>query len=323
MNREAKAYHPVYNNMAFPDHLDTPARTVTATCTRVSRESVVIEDPRSRGQFRRLTIRERASLQGFPITYQFFAKSFAEKAKMIGNAIPPTFTYLLAQAARGTLAEDFTDYTTAGKALKLPDRVAPVTPPDKEGRSYPMTRSFRAALPNLRFKSGMRFDLSNEVTGPSVAWRVRFFFGPSKDIREIDLDGSVTSDLMKSVAMAELLRALSPVFHNVESKLLKTTPQLLQQAWAHKLLGVGPFDITDHLGELADIVHSRISETFDSGERPALEDFIIAAAEMAAEDRRLVSASKLRKYATWILAGIIVGDWFNSLSWHRSHRIAA
>ena len=34
MNREAKRFHPVYNDMPFPDSLDRPSRTVTATCTR-------------------------------------------------------------------------------------------------------------------------------------------------------------------------------------------------------------------------------------------------------------------------------------------------
>lgn len=75
MNRDAKSHHAVYNNMAFPDRLEEPSRTVTATCTRVSRESIVIEDPKHPGQYRRLTVRERASLQGFPINYQFYALS--------------------------------------------------------------------------------------------------------------------------------------------------------------------------------------------------------------------------------------------------------
>ena len=74
MNRDAKQFHPVYNDMAFPDRLDVPARTVTATCTRVSRESIVIQPSETEG-LRRLTVRERASLQGFPLNYQFFAKS--------------------------------------------------------------------------------------------------------------------------------------------------------------------------------------------------------------------------------------------------------
>ena len=88
MNREMKAYHPVYNDMSFPDPLDRTARTITATCTRVSRESVVIASPESKGRFRRLTVRERGCIQGFPITYQFFGDSYAQKLKMIGRGCP-------------------------------------------------------------------------------------------------------------------------------------------------------------------------------------------------------------------------------------------
>jgi DNA (cytosine-5)-methyltransferase 1 len=323
MNREAKEYHPVYNNMAFPDVLNVPARTVTATCTRVSRESIVIEAPRSPGQFRRLNIRERASLQGFPITYQFFARSFAEKAKMIGNAIPPTFTHLLALAAQGLLDQSFTDYRKSGKALSLPAKIAPVTPPDQEGRTYPPSRSFRSALPHLRFKSGMRFDLSNEVTGPIPEWRVRFFFGPSKDIRELDLDGTVTDDLRQSDLVGEILQQAEPLFRTAERDILRTSPELLQRAWAHKADGLSPFAVTDRLGALAASIHDLVGEGVGHEARPALEDFIVAMAETAAEDKRLVSESKLRRYASWVLAGIIVGDWFNTLSWHQDCRRAA
>lgn len=322
MNREAKVYHPVYNNMAFPDLLDAPARTVTATCTRVSRESIVIEDPRLCGQFRRLTIRERASLQGFPITYQFFAKSFAEKAKMIGNAIPPTFTYLLALAANEQLEQGFDGYAAAGASLKLPDELPTPTPPDQEGRTYPAGRSFRAALPQLRFKSGMRFDLSNDHSSGSVAWRVRFFFGPSKDIREIDLDGTVTDSLTENEKFRDLLQRSTAMFRNAEQGLSHTTPTTLQLAWARKEEGKGPYEVVDQLGRLAGSVHEMIDEIVEDEDRQALEDFVIAVAESevaeAENDKKsIVSESKLRRYATWILAGIIVGEWFNTSVWHR------
>jgi site-specific DNA-cytosine methylase len=46
----------------------------------------------------RLTLRERACLQGFPITFQFFAASYSLKGHMIGNAIPPLFAYYVAHA---------------------------------------------------------------------------------------------------------------------------------------------------------------------------------------------------------------------------------
>src|SRR3546814_10840551 len=42
INRSNKVTHTVYNAMPFPDPLDRTVRTITATCTRVSRESIVI-----------------------------------------------------------------------------------------------------------------------------------------------------------------------------------------------------------------------------------------------------------------------------------------
>ena len=36
MNRDMKINHPIYNRMSFPEDESQPARTITATCTRVS-----------------------------------------------------------------------------------------------------------------------------------------------------------------------------------------------------------------------------------------------------------------------------------------------
>jgi DNA (cytosine-5)-methyltransferase 1 len=96
INGDSKSYHPVYNKMSFPDDLDRPSRTVTALCTRVSRESIIIQD--KEGFLRRLTVRERGCVQSFPADYQFYSNSYAGKLKMIGNAVPPLLTYYLAQS---------------------------------------------------------------------------------------------------------------------------------------------------------------------------------------------------------------------------------
>ena len=42
-NRESKTNHTIYNNMSL-DPTNNAVRTVTATCTRVSRESIIIRD---------------------------------------------------------------------------------------------------------------------------------------------------------------------------------------------------------------------------------------------------------------------------------------
>lgn len=90
INRANKANHTVYNAMPFPDPLDRSVRTITATCTRVSRESIVIADPDTPDVYRRLTVRERASLQGFPITFQFYGQTRAEFSKSGSVVAAPT-----------------------------------------------------------------------------------------------------------------------------------------------------------------------------------------------------------------------------------------
>jgi DNA (cytosine-5)-methyltransferase 1 len=323
MNREAKEFHPVYNNMAFPDPLDQPARTVTATCTRVSRESIVINDPREAGAFRRLTVRERASLQGFPITYQFYAKSFSEKAKMVGNAIPPTFSYLVASAAKGVPPDRLPGFAEVGTALRLPAVPAPVTPPDREGRTYPEARGFRAALPTLRFKSGMRFDLSNSFSDDGPDWRVRFFFGSSKDIREIDLDGSIGYGLSKAPLSEDTLAALKSLMVKAEKALNASHPAALQAVWSRRASGLGPYEVTDILGGLAEALHSGMATELSEAAIEAAADYVIVVAGGEAENGKLPGESKLRRNALRILCGIMVGEWFNTLGWHGRQRAAA
>lgn len=321
MNSEAKLFHPVYNNMAFPDRLDQPARAVTATCTRVSRESIVIADPRAEGQYRRLTIRERACLQGFPITYQFYARSFAEKAKMVGNAIPPTFTHLVALAAQGVAPEAMGGFIAAGTQLHLPTEAAQVTSPDTEGRSYPAKRGFRAALPGLRFKSGMRFDLSNDLDSEGASWRVRFFFGPSKDIREVSLDGSTWTQLRRELQSADFAHFRAQLV-KAEQELSATSPQALQARWTHRATGVSPYDVVDLLGGLAaDLV--AVLERHTATDLPAVQALVRQRAESAPGKAPTPGLKKVEQNAVQVLAGLILGDWFNGLGWHSSRQVAA
>lgn len=321
MNREAKEFHPVYNNMAFPDPVDQPSRTVTATCTRVSRESIVIEDPAAPGRYRRLTVRERASLQGFPITYQFYARSFAEKAKMVGNAIPPTFTYLLAMAAQRVPAGKFKGFEAAAGKLELPPVASLVTLPDSEGRSYPEGRSFRAAIPGLRFKSGMRFELANSSTPVGAEWKVRFFFGSSKDIREIDLDGSIEQGFREALQGGQFA-SFRASLKRAQSELAGSDPKSLQAVWTRRGEGLGPYQVVDLLGGLAAELKAVLEN--HGPDQSRLASFVVQIAGQAEGPRgKLPALSKLEKYALEIVSGFVVGDWFNTLEWHRERRAAA
>lgn len=166
LNEEKKRNHPIYNDMAFPDAPDRLARTVTATCTKVSRESIVV--PCGSGRYRLLSVRESAAIQSFPLSYQFAGASRSDRIKLAGNAIPPLFTYFVGLAVAGC-------EPPAELPAFVPARgVAPDAPPEgPERRPHRSGRAFRAAIRGLRFKSGMSFELRNGSDG----WEVVFNSG--------------------------------------------------------------------------------------------------------------------------------------------------
>ncbi|MDA4128669.1 MAG: DNA cytosine methyltransferase [Thaumarchaeota archaeon] len=103
-NKQQKVAHAYYGKMLFPDYLDRPARTVMATQFNASRETMVIETIyRGRTRYRKPTVRECASLQCYPVTYRFPAKTLTTKYKLVGNSVP---VILSAAVARAILVEE-------------------------------------------------------------------------------------------------------------------------------------------------------------------------------------------------------------------------
>ncbi|MCH9052887.1 MAG: DNA (cytosine-5-)-methyltransferase [Proteobacteria bacterium] len=309
INKEAKERHPVYNGMRFPDSMDKPVRTITATCTRVSRESVIVEDMTNPDHYRRLTVRERALLQGFPLTYQFFGNSYSEKLKMIGNAIPPVFTYYVAQAALGVSPEKVRPLPAVGYDHPIPDSSAPSTPPDQVGRSYPRNRRFRFAIPNLRFKSGTRFDLLNTFEDDRTSWNVAFYFGPSKDIRSIPLGPELFEGIKRLNWFGDFREVFAGIVHRLEDKVGKLDLGTLQARWPDKGSdGDHPFDLLDRLGDAA----QEMIDAFPDDRVGDAGDFLVTLASDCHPKDKPISEGKLRKLAAPIVCGLVIGSWFNS-----------
>ncbi|UWR25787.1 DNA (cytosine-5-)-methyltransferase [Sulfitobacter sp. S223] len=304
LNRESKIFHPVYNNMSFPDRLDVPARTVTATCTRVSRESIVVANGTG---YRRLTIRERATLQGFPITYQFFGKSSAEKTKMIGNAIPPTFSYILASCALGRTSDDFIPPREAGIDLSPPVKSALVTKVDTAGKTYPEKRRFRAAIPHLRFKSGMRFEFANDVSDGDTTWSMRFYSGNSKDIRTHHLDESLSSRIQKCSELEGIDVQETSSRKSLEKLISSVDGVGLQEIWTRRSKGESPYRWVDLLGEIASEVHDDLVAALPEEDA---ERIVIKLVGQRESNGKFANEAKLKRYAHRIISGAIVGVWF-------------
>ena len=296
MNRDMKRNHPIYNRMSFPEDLNQPARTITATCTRVSRESLIVEDNR---KLRRLSVRERASIQGFPINYEFHGSSHSNKLKMIGNAIPPKFTYFVAAAMKGIKPKD----------LILPEKVevflekslSEKTSPDTQSKKYPKTRSFKFALPDLNFKSGTRFEVNNS----EGKFKCFFFYGDSKRIKEINLEKLIFNKL--EIFITDIEDSLMKRIKSELKTLKKYNHQELQKAWSVKpSVGIHPFEIVDLLNDVGNRVHDL---TLDIEDKKLLESL-----NGIFDSRDQVGLKKVTEFYRKIFSGLIVCSYFNSIN---------
>lgn len=315
LNRAAKMLHPVYNTMPFPDPLDTTVRTITATCTRVSRESVVIQDPATH-QFRRLTLRERATAQGFPITFQFYGASFGQKLQMIGNAVPPLFSFFVGQALQSVRVDELLSARDGIARFHAPKVLPPETPHERSGSKYPPKRRFRMSIPSLHLKSGVRFDLSNWFDGPGVAWGVSFTFGTSKEIRQFPLD-QLDPELLLGCIGSETRKEVVAVRDEVLRQLGNFNADNVQRVWCHRGPSeLHPFRIVDMLDEATLAISSLLLSNQFDGERAMSHIHKIAVAFSQRNDWSFV---KLFRNTELITAGLLVSHFANArMSIHSS-----
>lgn len=295
LNRESKEYHSIYNLMSFPEKTDRPSRTITSTCTRVSRESLVIED---KGNFRRLTVRERGVLMGFPISYQYYGHTYSEKIKMIGNAIPPVVTYYLFQSMLETKPEDLVHIGMVQQYVhEIPNEPIPSTPPDKTKSNYRAVRSFRLAIPGYRFGSGVRFELSNKVRKDSCKWSMKFYYGSSKKINEVIFNEQRFNSILTLLNDQNI--DIDRNTKELQNYALKISSEALQERWIHQTEDKPhPYQVLDELGNFALEIKISIDNLEVSDE---------AFSAIVGDNLNL----KLYENKTLVLSGILAGYIFN------------
>ncbi len=250
INKDAKTYHPIYNKMSFPDKLDRPSRTITATCTRVSRESIIVK---SQTGYRRLNVRERCVIQGFPITYQFYGRTLNTKFKMIGNAVPPILTYYIFQSMLGVHPNELKSPKESAYYHEQPKFKAYPSNLNAPKRKYPKSRKFQFAVPNLRYGSGVRFELSNNHRSGDIRWSFKFFYGTSKSIKETALNDSIINLLAprlntsKNEVFSELANQISVKYRSCNSA-------TLQNLWTSSDNSNQVFDFIDEVGKAVNTI---------------------------------------------------------------------
>lgn len=84
--------------MSFPENFDKPSRTVMATMSCSSRESMIYPYKDGEEKYRLPTVREIACLMSYPLDYRFYGKSKSIKYKLVGNSVPPKMSFAIAKA---------------------------------------------------------------------------------------------------------------------------------------------------------------------------------------------------------------------------------
>ena len=307
INEAQKKYHPVYNRMNFPEDMKTTARTMTATCTRVSRESVIVSS--GKDKVRRLTIRERATLQGFPITYQFYGNSYSNRIKMIGNAIPPMLSYFIGSAMLGKSLQEVNPRKKLEYWHPIPEAPYKPVKADTSAKKYSEKRVFRFSIRPLRFGSGVGFELNNSIKSKKILWTIKYFHGSSKDIKEIPLNSELLDLCLQKVM------TLDPTF-NFDKEITTLAHQLadfdgeaLQKSWTHSSAqskSLHPFEALDILEEFVTKLIDRLSIL----DKDSVEKIIASFHGMSQLGLNSIS-KKIRENSIQILAGLILGSWFN------------
>ena len=98
--KRLKTDHGFMGKMDFPERTDRLCRTIMATESYCSRESIIFKKEGFVDKYRAPTIRELACLMGFPIDYQFIGKNSNSKHKQIGNAVCVHMSMALAKAIK-------------------------------------------------------------------------------------------------------------------------------------------------------------------------------------------------------------------------------
>lgn len=177
--KEDKGY---MGKMSFPENLNAPARTVMATMTSSSRESMILKFGKNR--YRLPTVREAASMMSFPIDYKFYGKSKGIKHTLVGNAVPPKLSYAIAKAIATDAGEPIPEQYIPikhNKDIPFVDLNGMIFPKKEEKPKHDLSK-FKYHIPYMIIKA-YRVELTNyhsNFKAKSFLWNAEIHYSQGK-----------------------------------------------------------------------------------------------------------------------------------------------
>lgn len=264
--RVLKEDHSFYGPMSFPDDPDVPSRTVLAMNRRIARETLVCESeqaPDGFSKYRKPTIREIASIQGFPITYQFTGSSLAQKWRRVGDAVPSTISFALAREILDIDGHEVNDLAPDVRqdAPEVETDLKDKDMSTKGRRKLSLSRSFRHHVPydDMReFRVDLetegepaihplsRWSNEGESTEHPVRFKVYLYKGYAKSVQKTEMPLSETLDLVEGLLEqhSDLTQKMANFFSDVDRSLSNTVPDAttLQAIRSRRLMRDDPLE---------------------------------------------------------------------------------
>lgn len=205
-SKYCKINHPYMGKMSFPENLDNPSRTVTATKLDNSREALIYDSEIKRygdGQYRTPTVRELAILMSFPITFQFIGSSENSKWRLVGNAVSPLISSAIAKATLKALKLPILDKSIIERKPNLENVVNLNTFKEKIFDNPPIRKN-GSRFRRHPFKIGnMTVALSNyclKENGQSdKKWRTTVTYGTGKNYKLQEVAYSEQAEIKKLI----------------------------------------------------------------------------------------------------------------------------
>ncbi len=178
--RDAKKHHPYMGVMSFPENNKKPSRTIMATRSASTREAILYKSEVNRkgnGEYRTPTIREAATIMGFPLDYQFYGNE-STKWRQIGNAVSVQLSFALASKVNELLG---IKQLAPKKIMKDFSGIVFLDNPTEKEFNKPPKRSSAALFRAHPVKKGnLTVDLTNKTTDGSNGWKVVAHVGTGK-----------------------------------------------------------------------------------------------------------------------------------------------
>lgn len=191
--RRLKTDHGFMGKMDFPDKTDRLCRTIMATESYCSRESIIFKKEDSINKYRAPTIRELACLMGFPIDYQFIGTNSNSKHKQIGNAVCVHMSMALAKAIKThmNIVLEKKPRMLVKAYCNLNDLETPLFSKYKLTPKK-MNSKFHIHIPNLKINQ-LRVELDNitsDFENSKYYWRCVLHKGSGKNALSVQFDNN-------------------------------------------------------------------------------------------------------------------------------------